>query len=141
PDPLPVEHPALGRDPYIKIMPKRKTDANTKGALSFNLVGGSYDYPDGDYATRQRIIKDHETYQKGLLWFLTNDPRVPEKYRRPLRTWGLARDEFADNGHWPYQLYVREARRMVGAYILTQHDCEGRRIADDPVGLGSYTLD
>jgi glycine/D-amino acid oxidase-like deaminating enzyme len=141
PKPLPVEHPALGRDPYIKIMPNRKTDSNTKGALSSNLVGAGYDYPDGDYATRERIIKDHETYQKGLLWFLAHDPRVPEKYRRPMATWGLAKDEFADNGHWPHQLYVREARRMIGAYVLTQHDCDGRRRAEDPVGLGSYTMD
>jgi hypothetical protein len=141
PTPLAVEHPALGRDPYIKIMPNRKTDSNTKGALSFNLVGGSDHYPDADHATRARIVKDHESYQKGLLWFLANDPRVPEKYRRPMRTWGLAKDEFADNGHWPRQLYVREARRMVGLYVLTQHDCDGHRSAADPVGLGSYTMD
>jgi lysophospholipase L1-like esterase len=141
PKPLPVEHPALGRNPYLKIMPNRKTDSNTKGAVSFNLVGGNYDYPDGDYATRAKIVADHETYQKGLLWFLAHDPRVPERYRQAMAGWGLAKDEFADNGHWPHQLYVREARRMVGAYVLTQHDCEGRRAVADPVGLGSYTMD
>lgn len=142
PHPIAVEHPALGRDPYIKIMPNRKTDSNTKGALSSNLVGGSYNYPEADYAARERIVKQHEIYQKGLLWFLSNDPRVPERFRRPMQTWGLARDEFADNGHWPRQLYVREARRMVGAYVLTQHDCDGsRKSAEDSVGLGSYTMD
>ena len=111
-----------------------------RGASRSTLVGGATTIPT-PITPRARIVADHESYQKGLLWFLANDPRVPEKYRRPLSTWGLAKDEFADNGHWPRQLYVREARRMVGAYVLTQHDCEGKRSADDPVGLGSYTMD
>jgi hypothetical protein len=122
-------------------MPNRKTDSNTKGAISSNLVGGNYDYPDGDYATRERIIREHRRWHEGMLWFLQNDPRVPAKYREPLASWGLAKDEFRDNGHWPHQLYVREARRMIGEYVLTEHDCSGERKADDSVGLGCYTMD
>ncbi len=139
------EHPVLGNtlmaDPPKKIMPNRKSDSNTKGAVSFNFVGGNYDYPDGDYATRERIIRAHESWQQGFCWFVANDPRVPAKYREPMKRWGLAKDEFKDNGHWPHQLYIREARRMIGAFVMTQHICEGRTAVEDPVGLGSYTMD
>jgi lysophospholipase L1-like esterase len=141
PEPRPVESPALGYNPYIVIMPNRKTDSNSKGAISSNLVGGAYDYPDGDYATRESIVREHKQWHQGLLWFLQNDPRVPERYQQPLQSWGLAKDEFTDNGHWPHQLYVREARRMVGEYVMTEHDCDGTRQVDDSVGLGCYTMD
>jgi lysophospholipase L1-like esterase len=141
PEPRPVESPALGYNPYIVIMPNRKTDSNSKGAISSNLVGGAYGYPDGDYATRERIVREHRLWHQGLLWFLQNDPRVPARYREPLRSWGLAKDEFVDNGHWPHQIYVREARRMVGQYVMTEHDCAGTRQVDDSVGLGCYTMD
>ena len=141
PEPRPVEHPALGYRPYIVIMPNRKTDSNTKGAVSSNLVGGNYDYPDGDYATRERITQQHKNWQMGMLWFLQNDPRVPEEYRSAMQSWGLAKDEFVDTDHWPHQLYVREARRMIGQYVMTEMNCDGSRPIEDPVGLGSYNMD
>ena len=122
-------------------MPNRKTDSNSKGAVSFNFIGGNYDYPDGDHATRDRIFREHVSWQQGLIWFMVTDPRVPAKYREPLQTWGLAKDEFKDSGHWPHQLYIREARRMVGAFVMRQQVCEGTERVDDPVGLGSYTMD
>ena len=126
---------------HAVMMPNRKTDSNNNHAVSTDYIGMNYDYPDGDYATRVRIICEHESYQKGLMWTLANSPRVPAKIREYFQTWGLAKDEFTDNDNWPRQLYVREARRMVSAYVMTQHNCQGRQVAEDPVGLAAYTMD
>jgi hypothetical protein len=123
------------------MMPNRKTDSNNNHAVSTDYIGMNYEYPDGDYAMRERIIREHESYQQGLMWTLANSPRVPVKIREHFQTWGLARDEFTDNDNWPRQLYVREARRMVSDYVMTQHNCQGRRVAEDPVGLAAYTMD
>ena len=123
------------------MMPNRKTDSNNNFAVSTDYIGMNYEYPEANYATREKIIKAHETYQKGLMWTLANHPRVPEKIRQYFQTWGLAKDEFTDNDNWPHQLYIREARRMVSDYVMTQHDCQGRRMAEDPVGLAAYTMD
>jgi hypothetical protein len=123
------------------LMPNRKTDSNNNFAVSTDNIGMNYDYPDGDYATRERIHREHESYQKGLMWTLANSPRVPEKVRQHFETWGLAKDEFTDNDNWPHQLYIREARRMVGAYVMTQHNCQGRETVKDPIGLAAYTMD
>ena len=125
----------------ITPMANRKTDTNNNGAFSTDAIGLSYDYPDGDYATRARILRDHINYQQGLMWFLANDPRVPEHVRRDVNRWGLCKDEFTDSGGWPHQLYVREARRMISDYVMTQHDCQRRRTAEDSVGLAAYTMD
>jgi len=122
-------------------MPNRKTDTNNNFAISTDYIGMNYAYPDGDYATRDRIIQAHRSYQQGLLWTLANSPRVPEAVRTHFQTWGLARDEFMDSDNWPHQLYVREARRMISDYVMTQHDCQGERVAEDPVGLAAYTMD
>jgi hypothetical protein len=122
-------------------MPNRKTDTNNNGAFSTDHIGMNYDYPDGDYGTRERIFREHVTYQQGLMWFLANDPRVPEKVRNDVSRWGLCKDEFADSGGWPHQLYVREARRMISDYVMTQHNCQRRQVADDSVGLAAYTMD
>ncbi|HRJ73568.1 MAG TPA: FAD-dependent oxidoreductase, partial [Terrimicrobiaceae bacterium] len=122
-------------------MPNRKTDSNNKNLFSTDFVGASHAWPEASYEERARIWQAHRTYQQGLLWFLANDPRVPETLRAEVAEWGLARDEFADNGNWPYQLYVREARRMVADYVVTEHDTVGRHRAPDPVALASYGMD
>jgi hypothetical protein len=126
---------------HHQMMPNRKTDTNNKGCFSTDNIGMNYGYPDGSHAERAAITAEHETYQKGLMWFLANDPRVPEKVRADVSRWGLAADEFVDNGHWPRQIYVREARRMQSAYVMTENDCRGTRRAPDPVGLGAYGMD
>lgn len=122
-------------------MPNRKTDTNNNTGFSTDFIGENYSYPEADYATRDRIRAAHLTYTQGLLWTLANHPRVPEKIRAEASRWGLARDEFTDNGGWPTQLYVREARRLTGAYVMTEHNCTGRDVAPDAVGLGAYSMD
>ncbi len=123
------------------MMPNRKTDTNNNCAVSTDFLGANYQYPAAGYAEREAIIRDHENYQKGLMWTLANHPRVPESIRSEMAQWGLPADEFIDNGHWPHQLYIREARRMVSDYVVTELDCRRVRIAEDSVGLGSYNMD
>ena len=130
------------RIPWHPIwMPNRKTDTNNNFAVSTDFIGHNYAWADADYATRERIFAHHLSYQQGLLWALANHPRVPEKVREYFQRFGLAKDEFVDHGHWPHQLYVREARRMVSDYVMSQHDCQGRRQITDGVGLAAYTMD
>ncbi len=118
-----------------------KTDTNNHGPFSTDNIGFNYDYPEASYARRREIIAEHKTYQQGLMYFLANDPRVPEDVRTAMAKWGLAADEFTDNGGWPHQIYVREARRMIGEYVMTEHDTLDRRETPHSVGMGSYTLD
>ncbi|WP_372637962.1 FAD-dependent oxidoreductase, partial [Fodinibius sp.] len=108
---------------------------------STDYIGMSYDYPEASYERREQIIREHEDYQKGLMYFLANDPRVPTEVQEEVNRWGLAKDEFTDNGHWPHQLYIREARRMIGQKVMTEHEVLGNREVVEPVGMGSYTLD
>jgi len=130
------------RVPWAPIwMPNRKTDVNNNYAFSTDYIGKNYDYPDADYARREQIVKDHENYQKGLMWTLANHPRVPEPIRQVFQKNGLAKDEFLDNGNWPRQLYVREARRMVSDYVMTEKNCKRIEVVKDSVGMGAYNMD
>ena len=122
-------------------VPNRKTDSNNHGPFSTDNIGMNYDYPEASYERRREIVAEHEQYQKGLMYFMANDERVPEEVRREMQQWGLARDEFVDNGHWPRQLYIREARRMVGMEVMTEHEVLGAREVNNSVGMGSYALD
>lgn len=122
-------------------IPNHKTDINNKGAFSTDMIGMNYDYPEADYATRDRIIHAHEVYTKGLLYFIGHDARVPQHLREQLLQWGYPKDEYTDNNHWTPQLYIREARRMIGEYVMTQANCQGREVVPDSVGLAAYTMD
>ncbi|MDR2863269.1 MAG: FAD-dependent oxidoreductase [Puniceicoccales bacterium] len=122
-------------------IPNRKTDTNNHGPFATDFIGMNYDYPEASYERRKEIIAEHTRYQQGLMYFLANEERVPADVREKMSRWGLAKDEFKDNGHWPHQIYVREARRMLGEYVVTELDCMAKRRCPKPVGLGSYALD
>jgi hypothetical protein len=121
-------------------LPNDKWDFNT-ATFGGNLPGASHAWPEATYAQREKIAKEHEHYHRGLLHFLATDPRVPEKVRKDMQRFGLPKDEFTDNGGWPHQIYVREARRMVGDLVLTEHHTFGRQTAEKSVSLGSYGTD
>jgi hypothetical protein len=123
------------------LIPNRKTDTNNHGPFSTDNIGMNYDYPEATYERRKEIIKEHETYQKGWFYFIANDPRVPKDVQNAMCEWGLPKDEFTDNGGWPHQLYIREARRMVGLEIMTEHEVLSKKGVANPVGMGSYSLD
>jgi hypothetical protein len=118
-----------------------KTDTNNHGAVSSDFIGANWGWPEADYAERERLFQAHVTYQQGLYWHLANSEEIPQRYRELYQRWGLPKDEFTDTGHWPHQLYVREARRMIGDYVITEHDCHKKSVAEDSVGMGSYTMD
>ena len=123
------------------MMPDNKYDVNNRGPLSTDMIGMNYEYPDGDYATRERIWQEHVDYTKGLLYFLTHDERVPSKLRDQVSRFGWAKDEFVDNDNFPTQLYVREARRLNGEYIMTQKNCQGEETVGDAIGMAAYGMD
>jgi hypothetical protein len=135
--PAPLEAPFK-----LSLLPNRKTDSNNNGVVSTDYNGMSWDWPEADYAAREKIARAHENYQRGLIWTVQNHPRVPERFRNHYANWGLAKDEFADNNHWPYQLYVREARRMVADVVITEQMALGLVPPPvDSVGLASYAFD
>ena len=122
-------------------MPNGKTDINNFGGFSTDVIGENWNYPDADYEERARIWKFHEDYTKGLLYFVGHDERIPESIRNQMLEWGYPKDEYTDNGHWTHQLYVREARRMIGELVMTQHHCQGRETVTDGIGWAAYTMD
>jgi FAD dependent oxidoreductase len=123
------------------MMPNNKTDINNRGGFSTDMIGMNYQYPSAGYDQRERIVKEHESYTKGLLYFYGHDLRVPKELRDEMLKWGYPKDEYVENGNWSPQLYVREARRMRGSYVMTQANCEGKEIITDGVGMAAYTMD
>jgi hypothetical protein len=119
----------------------QKVDWNNMHAVGSDYPGANWEYPEASYERRREIEQAHETYIRGFLWTMANHPRVPADIRKRTAAYGLPKDEFIDNGGWPWMIYIREARRMVGDYVMTQLDCEGKRVAPDPVGLGSFGMD
>jgi len=155
-NPLPIARPA-GYDPlqYELLARLFESGANPRisfsddtnnhhlfdGAYFIDFVGAADAWPEGDYANREKIFQAHVRYQTGVLWFLQNDPRVPERYQAVFRSWGLPRDEYTGTGGWSHQLYIREGRRMVSDYVMTEHNCMHREIPDDSIGLATYKMD
>jgi hypothetical protein len=128
--------------PWINTpMPNRKTDTNNQKGFSTDFIGQNHGYPEASYEEREAIQKAHLDYQQGLMWSLAYHPRIPEKVREVVSQWGMSKDEFSENEGWTPQLYIREARRMLSDYVISQRDCEGQEVADDPVGLAAYQMD
>lgn len=138
---------AAGRTPKLAEfwnpiwLPNQKTDINNNGGFSTDFIGANWDYPGADYATRERICREHEEYIRGFLTFMATSPRVPEYMRREMQTWGPCKDEFPETAGWPYQLYVREARRLISDYVMTEKNCRGQEVSTDSVGLAAYNMD
>lgn len=126
----------------LSPMPNRKTDTNNSGPFSTDYIGRNYNYPEGNYKQREKIINEHRKYQLGFLWTVQNHARIPQSIKDRYSKWGLAKDEFVENGNWPSQLYIREARRMVSDYVMTQKHCQQDGVsAEQSVGMGAYTMD
>lgn len=122
-------------------MPNRKSDVNDGNPASTDYIGANWEYPDGDYRTRDRIWQDHVDYTQGYLWFIANDERVPARLRTEASKYGYDADEFASTKHFPPQLYIREARRMTGAYVVSQKDCRDHPEKEDSIGIATYPVD
>ncbi len=133
--------PTLGKLCKLDRVRGKKTDTNNNGGFSTDFIGHSWDYPEATYARRAELWKEHADYLKGFFWFLANDPSIPQATRDDASKWGLAKDEFTDNGNWPHQLYVREARRLIGEYVMVQKDIQTERTKAEGVGMGSYNSD
>jgi hypothetical protein len=131
----------FGRLFHIGLTSHGKYDLNAQGLFSTDYPGANFDYPDGDAATRARIWQDHIDFTQGMFWFLGHDERVPRSLREQALSWGLCKDEFADNDHWPYALYIREGRRMIGEHVMVQKDLQTDIFKDDSVGMGSFLID
>lgn len=129
--------------PWINTpMPNRKTDTNNQKGFSTDFIGKNYDYPEASYERREQIIEEHLNYQKGLMWTLAYHPRIPEKVRNIVSQWGVCKDEYIENeDNWTRQLYIREARRMVSDYVMTQKNCEGIETVDDVIAMAGYGMD
>ncbi len=141
----PIEEMYPYGDPLVpwinSAMPNRKTDTNNQKGFSTDFIGQNYDYPEAGYEEREKITERHRTYQQGLMWTLAYHPRIPQKVRDVVSKWGTCKDEYEREDGWQQQLYVREARRMISDYVMTQKNCEGFVVAEDPVGMAAYGMD
>ena len=122
-------------------LPNQKTDINNNGGFSTDFIGRNYEYPEAGYAARERNAKEHENYIRGFLTFVATSPRVPATMRAEMQQWGPCRDEFPATAGWPNQLYVREARRLIGELVMTEHHCRGREKVRDSISLAAYNMD
>ena len=130
------------RIPWIhSSMPNRKSDSNNRDGFSTDFIGQNYSYPEASYEERERIVERHRLYQQGLMWTLAYHPRIPEKIRDEVSRWGTCKDEFEREDGWQQQLYIREARRMISDFVMTQKHCEGIEVVEDGVGLAAYGMD
>ena len=123
------------------LMPNHKTDINNGGGFSTDMIGRNWHYPDADYATRDKFYQELKTYNQGLLYFIGHDKRIPDSVRNFMLNWGYPKDEYKDYDHWSPQIYVREARRMIGEYVMTQANCEKKTLVEDGVGMAAYGMD
>jgi hypothetical protein len=141
----PIEEMYSYGDPLLpwinSAMPNRKTDTNNQKGFSTDFVGQNWDYPEASYEERERIAERHRQYQQGLMWTLAYHPRIPQKVRDKVSQWGTCKDEYESEDGWQQQLYIREARRMISSYVMTQKNCEGIEIVEDPVGMAAYGMD
>ena len=141
----PIEKMYSYGDPLVpwinSAMPNRKTDTNNQKGFSTDFIGQNWDYPEASYEERERIVERHLRYQQGLMWTLAYHPRIPKKVRDKVSQWGTCKDEYERDDGWQQQLYIREARRMISDYIMTQKNCERIDIVDDPIGMAAYGMD
>jgi hypothetical protein len=141
----PIEKMYSYGDPLVpwinSAMPNRKTDTNNQKGFSTDFIGQNWDYPEASYEERQKIVARHRHYQQGLMWTLGYHPRIPKKVRDKVSQWGTCKDEYDREDGWQQQLYIREARRMISSYVMTQKNCEGIEIVDDPIGMAAYGMD
>ncbi len=141
----PIEEMYHYGDPLVpwinSAMPNRKTDTNNQKGFSTDFIGQNWDYPEASYEEREKIVTRHRRYQKGLMWTLGYHPRIPKKVRDKVSQWGTCKDEYEREDGWQQQLYIREARRMISNYVITQKNCEGIEIVHDPIGMAAYGMD
>jgi hypothetical protein len=141
----PIEDMYSYGDPIVpwinSAMPNRKTDTNNQKGFSTDFIGQNWDYPEASYEEREKMAERHRQYQQGLMWTLAYHPRIPGKVRAIVSQWGTCKDEYERDDGWQQQLYIREARRMVSSYVMTQKNCEGIEMVDDPIGMAAYGMD
>lgn len=123
------------------LMPNGKTDINNRGGFSTDMIGANHNWPEADFDERKKIYDEHLAYTKGLLYFYKTDPRIPNKMQEAFQKYGYPKDEYVENNHWTPQLYIREGRRMIGEYVMTEKNCVGAEVVTDPIAMAAYAMD